>query len=66
MGGWSCGRSCGRYPLAMGMRESVAKESVRWREGSMTITGFCWGGGTGRRGMLNVCAWRGGSGRGCA
>jgi hypothetical protein len=48
----SSGRSCGRYPFAIGMRDSVANESVRWSEGSMMICGFR--SGTGRRGMLNV------------
>lgn len=35
----------------MGMRDRVAKESVRWRGWMMIISGFCCG--TGRRGIVN-------------
>ena len=48
-GVWGSGRFWGREPLAMGMRDIVAQESARWRDGWMMMAGL--GCGTGRRGI---------------
>lgn len=53
-GGFSSAVFEGRYPFAIGMRESVAIESARCRLGWTMTSGLrC---GTGRRGILNDCA----------